>query len=310
MKNGTGSLFSQELQEALKQSKVSVQDAVQLLNNYGHAVPMKTFLYWLEGYFLPRHVDAFLLVETLERIFGIRDSGLRNALLDDLASAKSFVPPEYRTTQGALQPHKVGDDREKYLESSDDKTDWDEEIIREVIHDAVTINAERDYIHHRTTIFGRVPSGPAAFLNFPIIYEGEEEKPEPEKILYDVRGGKIVEQTLYEEDGILNVATRLALSDETISGALHRISFTSDFCNPNGYTRVAERFFAFPLAFYSCTVTFEGEVPDTIEYVFSTSDERRGRVKDTSVTPLVPIGNTVRVSRGNVFSGTGCVRWQ
>lgn len=308
--NKRHSLFTQELKVALERSRIHVQDVAQQLSNDGHAVPMKTFLYWLEGYFLPRHDDAFLLVKTLEKIFGIKDGSLRHALVADLSSGQSFVPEEYREAQGVAMPNKVGDDREKYLETSDSQTDWDEEIIREVVHDEIVVNAECNYIRHRTTIFGRVPSGSAAFLNFPIIFEEKEEKPEPEKIIYDIHGGKIVEQTMHEEGDILTVNTRLALCDGTVSGALYRISFTSDFRVLGGFTRAVERFFSFPLAFYSCSITFEGDVPDDIEYVFFLYDEEKDEKKDMSITPLTAIGNTVRVLRGNVFNGTGYVRWK
>lgn len=308
--NKRHSVFAGELQAALERSHMHAQDVVQQLSNYGHAIPMKTFLYWLDGYFLPRHDDAFALVETLERIFGMRDSSLRHALVADLSSGKSFVPEEYKVAQGVALPNKVGDDREKYLEVSDSQTDWDEEIIREVVHDGIIINAERNYIRHRTTIFGRIPSASAAFLNFPIIYEEKEEKPETEKMLYGIYGGKIVEQTTHEEGDILTVNTRLALSSEAISGALHQISFTSDFRTTNCFTRAVERFFSFPLAFYSCSVTFEGDVPDNIEYVFSISDEDNDTEENVSIMPLIPIENTVRVSLGDVLGATGYVRWK
>ncbi|MBR6458724.1 MAG: hypothetical protein IKS49_01010 [Actinomycetaceae bacterium] len=310
MESKTKSLFAQELQKALDHSRIDVQDVAEQLHRYGHSVSMKTLSYWRQGYFLPRHGDAFRLVETLEKIFGIKNSCLCDALVEDLSSGKAFLPEKYRETRRTLTPRKVGDYREKYLEVSDNRTDWEEEIIREVIHDAITVNAERNYVRHRTTIFGRMPDSGVAFLNFPIIYENEEEKPDPEKVIYDIQGAKIVEQNMYEEDGLFNVSTRFALFDESASGALSRVSFVSDFRAPDVFTRVAERFFAFPLAFYSCSVFFEGDVPDSIEYVFSMPQEGSETEKDVTVTPLTPIGNTVRISRGNVFNGIGYVRWE
>ena len=41
----------------------------------------------------------------------------------------------------------------------------------------------------------------------------------------------------------------------------------------------------------------------------SVTREPVGDTEIEIVTPLIPVDNTVRVSRGNVFNGSGYVRW-
>ena len=303
----TKSLFAQEFQRALDSSRLGVQDVAEQLHRYGHSVSMKTFSNWLQGYFLPRHGEAFRLVETLEKTCGVRSGRLRDALLDDLMSGESFVPEGYKAAQGVRVPKRVGDEKpEKFLEISDSQTNWEEEIIREVIHDQVVLNSGRNHMSNRTTILGRIPNSAAAFLNILLAYE-KDEMPEQDSVIYDVQGGEIIEQNVGEENGLVNVSTRIKLLNDAVPGALHRVSYTYDALATNTFAYVADRDFAFPLAFYSCSVTFEGEVPDNIEYVFSLSGE--GEKKTEIVTSLTPIENTVRVSYGNAFNGIGCVRW-
>lgn len=64
-----------------------------------------------------------------------------------LCRVKSFVPEHHKAVRGARVPKKVGADNiENFLEIGDSQTDWEKELTREVIHDEITIAAERNNV--------------------------------------------------------------------------------------------------------------------------------------------------------------------
>jgi hypothetical protein len=74
------------LNRILDSTSFSSEVIVSELNRQGFPLPLRTFNYWLQGYFLPRSESAFQLVAILENICGVTDNRLSDALLEDLSS--------------------------------------------------------------------------------------------------------------------------------------------------------------------------------------------------------------------------------
>ena len=61
---------------------------------------------------------------------------------------------------------------------------------------------------------------------------------------------------------------------------------------------------------YNCSITFEGDVPENIEWVTeATEQEHGGRVKQITTRRIRPDGNTVQITLENVQGIMGYFRW-
>ena len=57
------------------------------------------------------------------------------------------------------------------------------------------------------------------------------------------------------------------MPDDVVPGELHKLSYSWDEELDEPLEKINERFFPWPLDFYSCTVTFEAGIPEDIRYV-------------------------------------------
>lgn len=68
--------------------------------------------------------------------------------------------------------------------------------------------------------------------------------------------------------------------------------------------------FLWPLRFYTCRITFEGDVPDTIEWVTQNREKHGDQtITSTEVTRVHPVGKVAQISLENPPAATGWFRW-
>ena len=304
------SLFAQELRAALASSRMSAQTVVEQLNNRGYVVPVKTFSYWLQGYYLPRVRSSFQLVATVEKICGVKGKTLCDALLYDLSSGKSFLPGGSENVVVPELPADLGGKEGVYFSAADSETDWDSELIREAIEDVTVVSADYLKMSHTNTIFGYVPVSNQPSLQVSTIYgyHDNEELPDEDHMIYGITGASIADQTMYEEDGIVNAVTSLSLPYSVAPGDFHTVSYTCDYIFSSPSLSSGNRYFVFPLSVYSWRVIFEGEPPKRVEYVaFSYDGEVEG---EKIVTPIDVKDNAATVSLHDVHGFVGTIRWE
>lgn len=289
------SYFARELNAMLDNTPFSAEVIVSELNRQGFPLPLRTFNYWLQGYFLPRFDSAFTLVDALESLCGVTDKRLANALIHDLSSGVYFVPEDSRAYPfNTTLPAVMDDELKQALTVLDEKVDWSADLVRRAIRDHVYVNEDFTQFRHRVTVLAVVPDAPNPSLTISSIYE-EGEHPISDNYFYDVKGAYLGKQDFYEEDGATIYGYQLYLPDTVVPGELHEISYTWDYVTPKPVPKLGERIFPWMLEFYSCTLTFEGGMPEHIEYVtYSSSEEKDNPV--VSDIPMIREGNTVRIA--------------
>lgn len=312
MGDGGASRFACELNKALAASGMSVDDVLRELDRAGFTVPERAFDNWLKGFFLPRSEAAGEVVFTLGNILRVEPSILVQALAVDIASGKSFVPGEDIHSIKAASVEVVGGAIDRKFEDSDKETDWASELIRVALEDHVTFSADMHDVTHRVVTWARVPAAPDPSLNVPVVYEETDIPRAGEEIIYDIEGAVLAGQKVYEVDnGAVNITSRLLLPPDVNPGDLHRVSFTVDWHSTVDLTQSFERSFPWPLERYTCRLTFLGEMPRDIEYVFSESvyDGEDSKLSEPQITPLEGRDGVVEVVRENQPKGFGWIQW-
>lgn len=261
-----GSVFADELNRMLEVCSLSAEELVREVNRYGFPLPLRTFNYWLQGYFLPRSESAFQLVAILENICGVTDNRLSDALLEDLSSGASFVPGEFS------QEEPTSDHSSKLLEgtrfstTADSTVDWEANLIQKAVRDEVYLSADHTYARYRATVLARVPAAPNPTFFFQLLHEEGITKG-GEEYFYDLSGIELKKQEISEENGMTVCAAQFALPDGVVPGDLYRFSYSWDEVSKKPMGRIGERLLPWTLDFYSCKVTFEGEISERTRYV-------------------------------------------
>ncbi|MBR5951615.1 MAG: hypothetical protein IKZ87_09340 [Actinomycetaceae bacterium] len=300
------SRFANELNIALEEASMTPEDLVTALNRRGFPLPPKTLSYWLQGYFLPRNDTAFALVADIEDILDIRQSALSEALVQDIISGGSFVPGEF--TAGSVAPPPAPEGTlESHFAFLNENIDWEADLVRKVIHDDVTISVDWKHRWYKTTVLARVPSVPNPSFTVCVAYD-DGDKPGGAEHFYGVEGARMGKMESYTEDGVSVFGLQLYLPDGVVPGEMHRISYAWDLVIPVSRNSTVERSFPWLLDFYSCTITFEGGVPENVEYVMRDSGGNERVAGDDEIF-LMTQGNTVRMSAKNPVEHTGYFRW-
>ncbi|MBR6458723.1 MAG: hypothetical protein IKS49_01005 [Actinomycetaceae bacterium] len=292
--------FARELNESLRRTSMSPEDVVVELNRRSFPLPLHTFSYWLQGYFLPRSEAAFQLLDILEHILSISDNRLADALLEDLSTGASFVPGEFTEAEAVV----ASPPNMRFSNLIDEDTiDWEANLIQKVVRDEVHLSADLRYARISVTILARVPSVPNPSFFFQLLHEDGLETGR-EEYFYDISGMTLKEKDVFEEDGKTICSAQFVLPDDVIPGDLHKLSYSWDEKSRDPVTRAGVRFIPWILDFYSCKVTFEGGIPDGIRY---TTLEQVGdqRVEVPNDIPLIRQRNSLSISAKNFGNRVG-----
>lgn len=291
------SYFARELNRMLEETGMSAKEIVEQVNQMAFPLPERTFTYWLQGYFLPRSDSAFQLVSALESIGGILDHRLSDALLQDLSSGDSFVPGESGQSELIATPPLIEVGRVRRFAVADKAIDWGANLIQKVVRDEVTINADHTLMRHKATVLARVPSVPNPTLVVQILHEDGATQ-DGEDFFYDLVGIDLKKQDVYDIDGATVHAAQFALPDDVVPGDLHSLSYSWNEVSPQSFERICDRYFPWILDFYSCVVTFEGDVPQSLRYVtLIPMDDKE--IEVPCDIPVIRDGNRVSLSAKN-----------
>ena len=296
------SRFAYELNKAFNESSLPIEDVVTELNNRGYPMPLRTFNYWLQGYFLPRSESAFQLVATLESVLGVTDNCLANALLRDLASGSSFIPGD--SEQSRLVGSAASANMDARFPTGNSVIDWEANLIQKAVRDEIWINADRTHFRHKSRALALVPAVPNPTFVFQIHY-GHGERLGSDDAFYDLSGMKLRTLERFEDsDGTTVVSAQFALPDTAVPGDLHSLSYSSDYFTDEPINTVGRRFLPYALDFYSCKVTFDGGIPNGIQYkIFELIGDEE--IEISHDIPLIREGNTLSISTRNVGNRIG-----
>ncbi len=308
MGTSTRSGFATKLRDAVAACGKSTQQIVRELDEAGFTVPERALKNWLDGYFLPRSKEAGEVVFALEKVVGVPQSSLVQAVAVDLASGRAFVPGEDARDLAPVAAEVVDGVIDRKFARSDGETDWAAELVRVAIEDEIVVAADFRNLTHKIVTVARVPAVPNPTLNAPVVYEATDVPTHP-RLIHGIEGARLAGQKVYEMDGgQVNVTSRLELPGEVNPGELHRVVFVFDLERSRDIERVSERVFAWPLRTYRCRVVFRGAVPQDIEHVFvdSVGDGESGVEKATRIEAVDGVAEIVRRDCGK---GLGWMRW-
>ena len=296
--------FAREINALLEQSSLSAEDLVADLNKRGFPLPLDTFNYWRQGYFLPRSDGAFQLISIMESICGGHGNRLSDALLYDLSSGASFVPGHYIAPESSTPPTL----NTRLTRIADKAIDWDANLIQKAVRDIGWISADYRKARFTTTVFAHVPSVPNPTFVFQLLLTPHEPVP-TEDYFYNLSGMTLQKQEIFrEDDGTISCVTQFSVPESVAPGDLHKLSFSWDEESEKPFDMLNERLFPWSVEFYSCKVTFEGGIPDDIRYVtHKTVDGQEVEVPHD--IPMIRDGNTVSVSMKNVANVIGSFRY-
>ena len=207
------SRFAYELNKLILGTSLSPEDIVVELNRRSFPLPMRTFSYWLQGYFLPRSEAAFQLVAILENILKVSDNRLSDALLEDLSSGASFVPGEFAEVDFAGTPPPTV----RFPATFNETVDWEANLIQKVVRDEVYLSADHKSARFKATILARVPSVPNPTFFFQLLYKDGIE-PGREEIFYDLAGVTVKAKNIVEEGDVTVCSVEFALPDDVVPG--------------------------------------------------------------------------------------------
>lgn len=311
MGTSTRSGFATKLRDAVAACGKSTQQIVRELDEAGFTVPERALKNWLDGYFLPRSKEAGEVVFALEKVVGVPQSSLVQAVAVDLASGRAFVPGEDARDLAPVTAEVVDGVIDRKFARSDGETDWAAELVRVAIEDEIVVAADFRNLTHKIVTVARVPAVPNPTLNAPVVYEATDVPTHP-RLIHGIEGARLAGQKVYEmEDGLVNVTSRLALPDDAEPGERCRVAFTCDYARSDEMNRATERFFGWPLRHYSLTVRFLGKIPERIEYVFAESltEGDDPVLGEETATVLEPVDGVVRYLRENNPRGIGYLQW-
>lgn len=308
MASHNGSRFSVELARSMTASRKTPEALVGELDEAGFTVPEHAVRNWLKGYFLPRSEAAGEVVSAIEQLLGIEPTRLVQSLALDIASGRAFVPGEDRDAYTSMSVPEADEVFDRKFGDTDRVTDWQAELVRVAIEDHITLSPDLRDMRNVVVTWGRVPAAPNPTLHVPVVYDITD-IPTNRLLLHSIEGARLAGQKVFEkESGMVNITSRLLLPDDAEPGDLWRVSFTDDSTRSEDINRASERYFQWPLEKYTVRVTFEGEAPEGIEYVFARA-LGNGRLAEETTTPLELHGDTVEHVEENVRRGIGWVQW-
>ena len=290
--------FATELNRMLDETSWSAEDIVEELNRRSFPLPLRTFNYWLQGYFLPRSDGAFQLVAMLEEMCGVEENRLSDALLQDLSSGASFIPGEDTETE-VFGSQSGSAEETRFATAASRAIDWKANLIQKVVRDEVTVSADFKKTHHTATVLARVPSVPDPTFVFQLLY-GPHERVDGEDFFQDCSGITLQKREIFEEEGGSRICVfRFSLPDDVVPGTLHKFSYSWNEESDKPLEQVNERLFPWSLDFYSCTITFEGGIPGDIRYVTHKPVDGE-EIEVPCGAPLIRDGNSVSISLKNI----------
>lgn len=289
------SSFARDLSDALARSSLSSEEIARRLQDLGYLVGITSLSSWCRGESLPRNSLAFQLAGSMEDILDVQKGKLCESLLRDLFPVKPFISDENITPELVTLASRsdAGNLEDSYSVTED--TDWTIDVHRLVVRDELRVSADYKTLLSRTTIGLLVPpmTNPAVEVGVSI---GEDESFYQDKFLLEVHGAYIGEETCVESGGKRTYFAKLVLNAPNITpGDIAFCSYVRGDVSQVEQTYLAWRFFHKELDFYSCTILFEGQAPQSAEYVTASRYDNRELV----VTPLEVQNNCVKVDIRN-----------
>ena len=302
--------FAQEFNRVLTLSGLSVADVVKELKQRGFVISASSLSYWRSGRSLPRKKNSFAIVEAIEEICDV-PKGTLTTVLSDVLSLGSDNSTPFSIVSLPPENDKAGTPQAS--REIDNEIDWSCEVRREVINCFFTVAADFLSIERYVVHLVRPSQAEYSYLHAGSIWTENDVPPtEPDFTQKNIEGAILDNTWVKKNEQGERVAetVRLRLFPK-YTNELMRVAYRTA-------TEILKKpahesdgwHFLWSLRFYTCHITFEGEVPEKIEWVMQTREKHGGQtITSTQVTRIYPVGNTVQITLENPPPATGWFRW-
>lgn len=292
--------FSSVLRTAVTASGMSLAQIVDKLAERNIKVTQAALSYWQSGRSLPRRQRSRQALVELEDIFSLPAGALTNPLQQELLSLSAGQPFSSPYPKASSAPNSG---------FTSDSIDWSNEVYREMISVRTMLSYDRQTLTEKVTTLIRVPNvdRPTFHVGYhwaQIARSNSASTPQ----LSDVEGAIIGDSLPFENS---THVTCLYLPDFIRPGDLHQISYTTVSKSDTPIECTTERWFAWPLRYYTVFLDFGGNEPNNIEWIQAYTQESEGLTQRIEkIRPLSPLNSTIQIAASNIDGGSSVIRWQ
>lgn len=305
--NGSSS-FAELLSQSISATGMTLREVTDRLADEGFATTTATLSYWRNGRSVPFRKASKFVVTALETVLNLAPNTLTHALEMDLATAHKSM-----ASLPVPLPQNSDESTQNMFGELDALTDWEGEVIREVLEEEIIVSADFRHIERRITILARITGKSSPTLHVSNSWESPTELDSPNDIgVYNIEGANIGETIETFHEGTISKTTTLLLPDYVPVGELHRVYYEHRYrATEAPFSIAGKRAFSWPLRFYTCRVIFLGELPSNIEWVLSrTAYYGQTREKTLVSHVLRPVNATVQASEENLENAIAYFRWK
>lgn len=300
--------FSTILTQAIASSGLSLTDIVNELGKQGLTISTASLSYWKTGKSLPTRKNSLPILQAIETICSLKPGTLVEAAKID--SQVNHNRRTFTSTYNNRAPDNTHTQVPADSEELESEIQWKYEAEREIIVDSFHVSADFKQIQSEVLILARITNPTHSHLHVSsYLSHDDTQYSDTETGLLYLEGATIGDIIRHENSR--SITLRLDLPQERKVGELHRVFYLPTPYHPNSpCTESPFRYFAWPLRMYNCSIVFEGEVPENIEWVTEGSRHSNGsRIKQITTQRVQPSDNTVQITLENVQGIMGYFRW-
>lgn len=302
--------FAQEFNRVLTISGLSIADVVKELKERGFVISASSLSYWRSGRSLPRKKNSFEIVNAIEEICGA-PAGTLSTVLSDILSLGSTNSTPFSVISLPPEHDKAG--TPEASRDIDNEIDWSFEARREVVNCFFTVSADFLSMGRYVMLLVRPSTAEKTYVHAGSIWNEDDIPPTKPDFTQENIEGATLDKTWFKdnEHGVREAETARLLLPPASNNELIRVAYsTGSVVTKNPIHETDGWHFLWPLRFYTCHVTFEGKVPNNIEWVMQNREKRGGQsITSTQVTRVHPVGNTVQITLEEPPAATGWFRW-
>lgn len=300
--------FSTILNQAIASSGLSLTNIVDELDKKGLTLSAASLSYWKTGKSLPTRRSSRPILEALEAMCSLTPGTLIQAAQSDSeANHNRHILNSSSHTRVPNNAHAQVPSESEDLESD---IQWEYEAEREIIVDSYHISADFKQIQSEIMILARITNPTRSHLHISSYVSADDEQYADSETGLRYLEGAVIGEIIRHKDSRA-ITLRLDLPEERKVGELHRVFYLpAPFYPTSPCTLSPNRHLAWPLRLYNCSVCFEGDIPDNIEWVTEKTQQTHGaRTKQITTQRVQPNGNTVQISLENAQGIMGYFRW-
>ena len=303
-------VFSSEFNKVLTSSGLSIVDVVKKLKDRGFVISSSSLSYWRSGRSLPRKRNSFAIVKAIEDICQVPPGTLTTVLKDVLSLSSGNSAPFSVLT---LPPENEKAGTPKVSSEIDKEIDWSFEARREVVNCFFTVSADRLSMDRYVMMLVRPSKRDKTHLHAGSIWTEEDLPPTGPDFTQENTEGATLEKTWFSdnEHGVREAETVRFVLPQGEKNEVMRVAYSTGAVKTTKPINETHGWhLLWPLRFYTCHLTFEGNVPEKIEWVMQNREERGGQtITSTQVKRVYPIGNVAQITLEEPPAGTGWFRW-